>query len=69
MNLLPHAEFAYNHTTSETIGCSPFEAIYGMNTNGPLDSSPVNLDNHFSAEVDEQAQFIKNIHDQVRSTI
>lgn len=30
-SLLPHAEFAFNRSTNQTTGCSPFEAVYGMN--------------------------------------
>ena len=30
-SLLPHAEFAYHRSIRQTTGCSPFEAIYGMN--------------------------------------
>ena len=66
---MSHAEFAYNCSTSQTTGCSPFEVVYGMNPNGPLDLFPINLDNHFRREANERAQFIKKIHEQVRSTI
>ena len=34
--LLPHAKFAYNHSTSQTTGCWPFEAVYGMNPINPI---------------------------------
>ena len=61
--LLPHAEFAYNRSTSQTTGCSPFEVVYGLNPNDPLDLSPISIDNHFSGEVDERAQFLKKIHE------
>ena len=60
------ARFAYNHSTSQTTGCSPFEAIYGMNPISPLDLAPIHLTNHFSGEVDE---FIKQILEQVRDKI
>ena len=53
-SLLPHAEFAYNYSISQTTGCSPFEAVYGMNPIGPLDLSPIHIDNHFSREADEK---------------
>ncbi|XP_074570594.1 uncharacterized protein LOC141827268 [Curcuma longa] len=42
-NLLPHAEFAYNRSTSQTTGCSPFEVVYGINPISPLDLSPRDL--------------------------
>ena len=65
-SLMPPAKFAYNRSTSQTTNCSPFEAVYGMNPNGPLDLSPINFDSHFSEEADKRAQFIKKIHEQVR---
>ena len=68
-NLLPHVEFAYNRSTSQTTGCSPFEAVYGMNPIGPLDLSPIHVNSQFSGEADERAKFIKKIHEQVRSKI
>lgn len=68
-DLLPHAEFAYNRSISQTTGCSPFEAVYGLNPNGPLDLSPIHIDSNFSGEADERAKFIKKIHEQVRSRI
>ena len=68
-NLLPHVEFAYNRSTSQTTGCSPFEAIYGMNPISPLDLAPIHLTDHFSREADERAKFIKKIHEQVRDKI
>ena len=68
-SLLPHAEFAYNRSTSQTTGCSPFEVVYGMNPIAPLDLSPIHVANHFIGEADERAKFIKKIHGQVRGKI
>ena len=68
-SLLPHVEFVYNCSTSQTTGCSPFEAVYGINPIAPLDLSPIHIDNHFSGEANEKAKFIKKIYEQVRSTI
>ena len=28
---LPHVEFAYDKTPAKATGCSPFEALYGIN--------------------------------------
>lgn len=68
-SFLPHAEFAYNRSTNQTTSCSPLEAVYGMNPIGPLDLSPIHIDNNYSGEADERAKFIKQIHEQVRSKI
>ena len=67
--LIPHAEFAYNRSTSQTIGCSLFEAVYGMNPIGPLDLASIHITEHFREEADERAKFIKKIHEQVRDNI
>ena len=67
-SLLPHAEFGYNCSTSQTAS-SPFEAVYWMNPIAPLDLYPIHIDNHFSGEANEIGKFIKKIHEQVRSTI
>ena len=68
-SLLPHAEFAYNCSTSQTTGCSPFEAVYGMNPISPLDLAPIHITDKFSGEADERAKVIKKIHEQVRDKI
>jgi len=39
--LLAQAEFAYNRSTSQTTGCSPFEVVYGLNPISPLDLAPI----------------------------
>ena len=59
MESLPsHAKFAYTRSTSQTTGCSPFEAVYGMNPISPLDLAPIHIIDHFSGEVDERAKFM-----------
>lgn len=39
--VLDHIKFAYNQSTNQTAGCSPFESIYGKNPISPLDLSPL----------------------------
>ena len=68
-NLLPHAEFAYNRSINQTIGCSPFEVIYGLNPISLLDLSPIQQEGHFSGEAKKRAEFIQKIHQQVRVKI
>ena len=38
-SLLPHVEFVYNRSTSQTTSCSSFEAVYGMNPISQTNSS------------------------------
>ena len=68
-SLLPHIEFAYNRSTSQTTSCFPFEAVYSMNPIGPLDLDTIHLTDHFSGEADERANSIKKIHEQVKDKI
>ena len=36
-DLLCHVEFAINSTVAESIGCSPFELVYGEQVRLPVD--------------------------------
>ena len=36
-NLLYHIEFAINSTVAESIGCSPFDMVYGEWVESPVD--------------------------------
>ena len=56
--LLAQAEFAYNRSTSQTTGCSPFEAVYGLNPISPLDLAPIPTTIQFSGNADERAKGI-----------
>lgn len=46
-SLLPHAEFAYNRSTSQATGYSLFQVVYGINPISTFDLSPIHIDNHF----------------------
>jgi hypothetical protein len=67
--LLAQAEFAYNRSTSQTTGCSPFEAVYGLNPISPLDLAPIPTTIQFSGDADERAKGIKKLHEQIRGQI
>jgi hypothetical protein len=67
--LLAQAEFAYNRSTSQTTGCSPFEAVYGLNPISPLDLAPIPATIQFSGDADERAKGIKKLHEQIRGQI
>nr|GEW20968.1 putative ribonuclease H-like domain-containing protein [Tanacetum cinerariifolium] len=65
----PQAEFAYNRSNHSSTGCSPFFIIYGRNPFNPLDLAPMVGDGSVSAEGDERARLIKELHAQVREQI
>jgi hypothetical protein len=67
--LLAQAKFAYNRSTSQTTGCSPFEAVYGLKPISPLDLSPLPTNTQFSGDADERTKEIKKLHEQIRAHI
>lgn len=67
--LLAHAEFAYNKSNSKTTSSSPFAIVNGQNPIGPLDLAHLPTTQFFSADVEDRAKLIKQIHEQVRSKI
>ncbi|WOG81676.1 hypothetical protein DCAR_0100827 [Daucus carota subsp. sativus] len=66
---LAQAEFAYNRSTSQTTGKSPFEVVYGQNPSSPLDLAPLPATNNFSGDAVDRADHIKKLHEQVRLKI
>ena len=48
---------------------SPFEAIYGLNPNCPLDLVPLPTLDRFSEDAHDMAEHIKKIHKQVRKKL
>jgi hypothetical protein len=64
--VLPQAEFAYNGSNSKTIGKSPFEVVYGCNLKSTFDLVSLPTSQRYSADADERAKAIKDLHEQVR---
>ncbi|GJZ17974.1 reverse transcriptase domain-containing protein [Tanacetum coccineum] len=63
------AEFAYNRSNHSSTGRSPFFVVYGRNPFTPLDLDPMVGDGLVSAEGDERARHIQELHAQVREQI
>nr|GEV21647.1 RNA-directed DNA polymerase [Tanacetum cinerariifolium] len=62
---LPQVEFVYNRSNHRSTGLSPFFIVYGRNPFTPLDLAPMVGDDSVSAEGDERARQIKELHAQV----
>jgi len=60
---LPHAKFAHNRTPARAIGCSPFEALYGINPLTPIDLIPLAAECKVSYEAEQGAKEIKRLHE------
>ena len=63
------AEFAYIWSTSQTIGHSPFEVVYGLNSTRSLKLTPLFVTKNFSGDTKERAKKIKKLHEQVQNKI
>jgi len=66
---LPHDEFAYNRTPVRATGCSPFEALYGINPLTPIDIIPLPTDYKVSFEAEQRAKEMKRLYEQIRAHI
>ncbi|GKA57705.1 putative CCCH-type zinc finger family protein [Tanacetum coccineum] len=66
---LAHAEFAYNHSISQTTSQSPFEVVYGLNPITPLDLAPIETKYQFSGDAEERIKFIKKLHEEVNKKL
>ncbi|GJW49330.1 putative reverse transcriptase domain, zinc finger, CCHC-type, aspartic peptidase domain protein [Tanacetum coccineum] len=67
--VLSQAEFAYNRSNHSSTCRSPFFVMYGRNPFTPLDLAPLVGDGLVSAEGDERARQIQELHAQVREQI
>ncbi|GJV83452.1 RNA-directed DNA polymerase [Tanacetum coccineum] len=67
--VLPQAEFVYNRSNHSSTGRSPFFVVYGRNPFTPLDLAPMVGDGSVSAEGDERARQIQELHAQVHEQI
>ena len=66
---LPHAEFAYNRTPTRAAGCSPFEALYGINSLTIIDLIPPPTDSKVRFKAEKRAKEMKKLHEQIKAHI
>ena len=66
---LPQVEFAYNNNVNQIIGKSPFQIVYGNSPRIASELRKLDKGEISSAEVEEFAEHLKNIHEEVRKHI
>ena len=66
---IPHAEFAYNRAKHSSTNMSPFKVVYGFEPFTALDILPLPLHQRVNLDLDKRADYIKNIHEETRTTL
>ena len=69
LSCLPFIEFAYNHARHSITNLSPFEIVYGFRPETPMDLSALPPAMQVSQSGDKKAEFVKNLHRQVKETL
>ena len=67
--ILPQAEFAYNNFVNRSIGKSPFQIVYGSSLRNTSELRKIDKGEISSAEAEDFAEHLKNIHEEVRKHI
>ena len=62
---LSHVEFSYNRAPTKAIGCSSFEALYGINRLTPIDLIPLPADWKGSNKAEKMVKEITKLHKQI----
>ena len=67
--VIPHAEFTYNHAKHSTTQNSPFMVVYGFEPSTALDLLPLPLHERVNMDVTKCAEYMKKLHEETRATI
>ena len=67
--ILPDIEFAYNDSINRSIGKSPFQVVYGIHPRGIFKLRDMSSQQQVSAQGEEFATSIKEIHDEVKAQL
>ena len=67
--ILPQVEFAYNNFVNRSTGKSPFQIVYGNSLRTASKLRKLDKGEISSAEAEEFAEHLKNIHEEVRQHI
>lgn len=66
---LSQAEFTYNRSKNRTTQLSPFEIVCGQNPSGVLDLAPIPRIGLLSIKVEDMANYLHGVHEQVKKAI
>jgi len=67
--VLAQAEFAYNDSPNRSTGLSPFQILYGMHPRGVHELRDLGKLEKRSADGEDFAQAMRNLHEQVKQTL
>ena len=67
--ILPQAEFAYNNSVNRSTSKSPFQIMYGNSPRTASELRKLDKGEICSAEAEEFAEHLKNVHEEVRKHI
>lgn len=67
--VLPHAKFAFNNSVTRSIGCTPFEVVYGFRPSTPLDVNSLPLPPRPSKAALEFSNSMRDVHDECKQRL
>ena len=67
--VLPHVEFAFNNSINRTIGCTPFEVVYGLRPSTPLDVNSLPLPPRPSEVALDFSSYMRGVHEECKRSL
>ena len=64
--VLPHAEFSFNNSVNRSTGCAPFEVVYGIRPNTPLDVNCLPLPPRPSEAALDFSSYMSHLHEECK---
>ncbi|KAL6327807.1 hypothetical protein AAG906_025727 [Vitis piasezkii] len=67
--VLPHVELAFNNSVNMTIGCTPFEVVYGFRHSTPLDVNSLPLPPRPSEAALDFSSYLQDVHEECKRNL
>ncbi|KAF9665112.1 hypothetical protein SADUNF_Sadunf16G0088300 [Salix dunnii] len=64
--VLPHAEFSFNNSVNRSTGCSPFEVVYDVRPNTPLDVNSLPLPPRPNEAALDFSSYMSHLHEECK---